>query len=86
MEPGGSHEFACPDCARLSRTVWGFVHQDGAALAAARPLASNAAVVGRALARAEVIGTDFAEVAFAVIDAVMLQDARVTIAAGAGNA
>jgi hypothetical protein len=46
-----------------------------------RPVASSD-LVGRSLARVEVIGTPLAEVAFSIVDAVWLQDERIAEVAG----
>jgi hypothetical protein len=53
--------------------------------AASRPVAASG-LVSRGLARAEVAGTPLAEASFALVDAIMLQDARVAGALGAGEA
>jgi hypothetical protein len=47
--------------------------------------ASSSELVGRALARAEVVGQPIAEQAFAIIDAVLAQDPRVAELLGAGE-
>jgi hypothetical protein len=50
-----------------------------------RPVASSE-LVGRSLARSDVVGTPIAQVAFDIIDAIWLQDERIAEIAGEGQA